>query len=380
MMHELLMQQAIALSMKARITAPPNPWVGCVITNNGEVVGEGYTQPPGGSHAEIKALDQAQGKAKGATVYVTLEPCAHFGRTPPCSEALIKAQVARIFIGLEDPDPNVCGQGIKQLRKAGIEVITGVAAHQIAESLRPYLHHRKTGRPYCVGKAAVSLDGRLAAADGTSQWISSPEARRETHILRAESQAIIIGSGTARADHPQLTVRDVLQTPINPPLRVVLDSTGIVPPEGPLFDTKTTPTLLVTTQECPQQVKERWRQFGVEVLVVAKSKDGVGIDLEELLKHLGKRGVLQALVEGGSTIFGSFFRSKLLHAFHLDVGACLLGNQGIPLVKIDKISTLSEAIKLKLNGVKILGDTVRLTLNLETTVSGLDRSEHADLF
>lgn len=357
---DIMMLRALDISMKARINSPPNPWVGCVIVNQDEVIGEGFTQPPGGAHAEIVALQQAKGKTHGATVYVTLEPCPHFGRTPPCSEALINAQVSRVVIGLQDPDSNVRGQGVQRLRAAGIEVITGVAARPIAQSLTPYLHHRQTGRPYCVAKAAISIDGRIAALDGTSQWISSPEARCESHALRAESQAIIIGAGTACADLPQLTVRDAPVRPLKAPLRVVLDSRGIVPAEGPLFDTKIAPTLIVTTQECPQQVKEKWEEYGVEVAVVPKAKNGVGVDLEMMLDYLGRKGVLQVLVEGGSMVLGSFFQAELLQYFSVDVGDCLLGSQGIPLAKLESISSLTQAIRLTLADVKILGNTVRL--------------------
>jgi len=364
---ELMMQHALELSMKARVIAPPNPWVGCVITNDNEIVGEGYTQPPGQAHAEVVALKQAKEKARRSTVYVTLEPCSHFGRTPPCSNALIEAQVSRVVIGLEDPDCKVHGQGIAQLRAAGIEVITGVCSDLIRQSLAPYLHQRKTGRPYCIAKGAVSIDGRIGAVDGTSQWISSPEARHEAHRLRAESQAILVGAGTACKDLPRLTIRDIAQPPIKPPLRVILDAQGKVLATGPLFDTKDAPTLIFTTQECPQQVKRSWEQCGVEVAVISKAKDGIGVNLEEVVDILGKRGILQVLIEGGGSIIGAFMDAQLLHSFNLNIGACILGNQGIPLVRTDAIGTLSQAVKLNLIDVKVFGDTVRLNYRFAYT-------------
>ena len=358
---ELMMRRAIELSMKARVLAPPNPWVGCVIINDGEIVGEGYTQPPGQAHAEVIALLQAKEKAKGSTVYVTLEPCSHHGKTPPCSEALIKAQVARVVIALQDPDLNVNGKGVKQLRAAGIEVVTGCCTHDVAKSLVPYLHHRKTGKPYCIVKGAVSIDGRIAASDGTSQWISSPEARRQSHRLRAQSQAIIVGAGTARIDRPRLTVRDVSEFPLSPPLRVILDAKGSVPPEGPLFDTKIAPTLIFTTQECPQHVKDKWKLCGVETVTIAGAKNNVGVDLEAVLDELGSRGVLQASVDGGGTLIGAFLESELFQSFRVDIGTCIIGDQGLPLAKLKNIPTLSRAIKFKLIETEVFGDTVHLS-------------------
>lgn len=355
---EVMMERALKLSLKARLISPPNPWVGCVIVKDGHIIGEGHTQPPGQAHAEVMALRQAKDNAAGATVYATLEPCSHFGKTPPCTKALIEAKVARVVIGLVDPDDNVSGKGIHQLKAAGIEVVTGVCADAITRALEPYLYHRKTGRPFCVGKTAVSIDGRIAAQDKTSQWISSPEARQEAQRYRAESQAILVGAGTACADKPRLTVRDQQQMPMKPPLRVVLDSKGRVPAEGPLFDTKETPTLIVTTEECPKDVRKRWLEHNVEVAIVSKGANGTGVNLEETLDLLGKRGVLQILIEGGGIVLGSFFEMGLIQRFHLFVGPVVLGNHGLPAVSTDAITTLSEGFKLRLLGVEVFGDTV----------------------
>ena len=354
------MKRAIELSMKARLISPPNPWVGCVITNNSHIVGEGYTQKTGSSHAEIMALEKAKNQTEGGVVYVTLEPCAHFGRTPPCTEALIKAKIKKVVIGLKDPDFHVCGKGIEQLKSAGIEVVTDVCSDLIAKSLSPYLFHRKTNRPYCVAKAATSVDGKIAAYDGSSQWISSLEARNESHQLRALSQAIIVGANTAKKDLPKLTVRDVVEYPINPPLRVILDSQGSVLPIGPLFDTKIYPTLIFTTEAAPKETITAWKKCGVEVLFVSKANNLQGVDIDAVLNELGKRGVLQVLVEGGGRLISSFIENNALQSLYIDMGPCLLGSQGIPLVQIDSIKSLSQKIQLKLIDTKILGDTVRL--------------------
>ena len=218
---EELMATAGDLAEHARFATPPNPWVGCVIVRDGEIVGRGATEAyPGGLHAEAAALLDAGYRARGATAYVTLEPCNHHGSTPPCTEALIDAGVARTVIALEDPDPRVRGTGIARLRAAGIEVVEGVGTDVVARSLAPYLHQRATGRAFALLKTAMSLDGRTAAADGSSQWITGVEARADVQRLRAESQAIVVGPGTARADLPRLTVRGLDDVIVRQPLRV----------------------------------------------------------------------------------------------------------------------------------------------------------------
>lgn len=365
----LMMERAIDLSRHARLIAPPNPWVGCVIVNNEKVVGEGYTQPPGNDHAEVMALKQAEGYAKGATVYVTLEPCSHFGRTPPCVNALIEAGVARVVVGIQDPDPHVQGKGMEKLREAGIEVSEGVHADVITASLAPYLYHRRTGLPYCVLKAAVSVDGRVAAQDGTSKWITSAEARLDSFQIRAESQAILVGAGTACADQPSLTVRDVPQLPLRPPLRVILDGQGRVPPDGPLFDTSLAPTMMITTPRCPAGVKDAWKKFGVEVETVAEGKNGVGVNLRQVLSLLGQRGVLQVMVEGGGKLLGAFLDAKLGQHLSLYVGGCALGSLGRPVFSTESIDTLKEAPRFTLAGMTKLGNSVRLDYDLENIMS-----------
>lgn len=364
-----MMERALNLAEQARVIAPPNPWVGCVVVNQGKIVGEGYTRPTGHSHAEIVALEQAKGQTKGATVYVTLEPCAHFGRTPPCVNALVEAQVARVFIGIQDPDEQVRGKGIAILKEAGIEVIEGICKEAISLSLAPYLHQRRTGLPYCLLKGAASVDGRVAAPDGTSQWISSPEARSDCHQIRAESQAIIVGAGTACTDQPALTVRGVFQQPTKPPLRVVLDTQGRVPPKGPLFDTSLAPTLIITTASCPANIQESWKKCGVQVEIVSKAENGVGVDLKQTLQLLGKRGILQVMIEGGGTVLGAFLEANLVQHFSLYIGGRILGSSGIPLFATDSITTLKESPQLKLLQAKILGNSIRLDYTLDENIN-----------
>jgi diaminohydroxyphosphoribosylaminopyrimidine deaminase/5-amino-6-(5-phosphoribosylamino)uracil reductase len=293
--------------------------VGAVIDPGGF---EGATQPPGGPHAEIVALDQAGDAARGATMVVTLEPCAHHGRTPPCVDAMIEAGIARVVVGIEDPDPNVGGKGIARLREAGIDVEVGVLAAEVRAQLAPYLKHRRTGRPWLVLKLAASADGRTAAPDGSSQWITGDEARADAHRLRAESDAVIVGAGTVRADDPSLTVRHVEG---RDPLRVVL---GKAPP-----DAKVHP---------------------------AVELEG---DLDDVLDELGRRGILQAVVEGGPTVAGAFHRAGLVDRYVLYLAPALFGgDDGRPLFAGPGAPTIDDVWRGRITTVERLGDDLKLEL------------------
>ena len=349
--------QAIALGNKGRITAPPNPWVGCVIVKNGEIVGEGYHHKAGDPHAEVIALHQAGADAEGATVYITLEPCTHHGRTPPCVDALISAKVKRVVYALDDPDSRVSGQSEALLKAHGIEV-TKVESEQAFQSLQPYLHQRSTGKPFCIGKMAMSLDGRTAAADGTSKWITSDEARLDVQKLRAESQAIIIGTGTALKDNPELTVREKAFLPLHPPLRVLMDATGKVLPNGKLFDLNLAPTLIFTSSNCNPATLEAWKKAGVEVIEI-EAKEGL-LDVDRVLKILGQRGIIQVLVEGGSTLMGSFLKAEALNRLTIYIGSIILGDSGYPLLRNLHIPSMDKAHKLRLLSSCIVGNSIKL--------------------
>ncbi len=346
------MSRALHLSERARLLSPPNPWVGCVLVRDGEIVGEGFTQAPGGNHAEAQALKQAGERANGATAYVTLEPCSHYGRTPPCTNALIAAKVKHVVAALEDPDSKVAGSGLKQLGEAGITTELGLLCDEVRASLRPYLHHRQKGRAFCLAKAAISIDGRMAAADRTSQWITCSEAQEDVHRLRAESQAIMIGVGTALSDRPSLTIRHYHGEGLKQPLRVVLDRTGRLPANGPLFDTSLASTLIITSSSCSGTTRKAWESKGVEVVVLES--------LDEVFTYLGKRGVLQVLVEGGPTLLGVLAQQQLIDQLSIYVGPCILGDKGLPLFGGMDIATIAEAPKLSLEGSAVFGDTVRM--------------------
>ncbi len=317
-----LMQRAIAAAAGARSRTSPNPWVGCVIeTPEGDTF-EGATEPPGGPHAEIVALRAAGARADGATLFSTLEPCSHHGRTPPCVDAIIAAGVARVVVGIEDPDPNVDGRGIAQLRAAGIEVTSGVCADEVRAQLAPYLKHRLTGRPYVVLKLAGTLDGRTAAPDGTSQWITGEPARRDAHRLRAESDAVIVGAGTVRADDPTLTVRHVEG---RDPLRVVLG-------------------------HAPEHAR------------VHPALELQG-DLDGVLDELGRQGVVQAMVEGGATVAAAFHRAGLVDRYVLYLAPALFGgDDGRPLFAGPGAPSIDDVWRGRLVSVDRLGDDLRLEL------------------
>ncbi|MCH9611481.1 MAG: Riboflavin biosynthesis protein RibD [Chlamydiales bacterium] len=333
------MRAAICEGERGRVSAPPNPWVGCLIVKEGEVVGRGFHEKAGSAHAEVAALEQAKERAKGATAYVTLEPCAHYGRTPPCTEALIAAGVKRVVIPFLDPDATSLS-GVKQLEAAGVEVIVGVGRDEAQKSLAPYLHHRKTKMPYCICKSATSIDGCMTAQDGTSKWITSKMARDDARALRAQCQAILVGVQTAIDDKPRLTAA-------GSPLRVVLDRTGRLPEEGPLFDPDLGPTLIFTASS------RRW-----------KHADSCQVNsLQEALLELGRRGVMQLFVEGGPKIHSEFLKQDLIHKWVIYLGNCFLGEG-----KRQSLgSTSMEGVKrLQLESVTSLGNDVRLIYTKES--------------
>jgi diaminohydroxyphosphoribosylaminopyrimidine deaminase/5-amino-6-(5-phosphoribosylamino)uracil reductase len=365
-MDRAFMDRALARGETARRRTAPNPWVGALVVREGEIVGQGATQPPGGAHAEIEALREAGERARGATVYTTLEPCAHHGRTGPCAVALVEAGVSRVVIALEDPDPQVAGRGVAHLRDLGVTVDVGVGADAAARSLAPYLAHRRLGRAFTVVKTAMSLDGRIAARDGSSQWITGAASRADAHRLRAESQAIVIGAGTALADRPRLTVRDADGPVHHQPLRVLLDATGRVPAEGPLFDPELAPTLVVTTDAVAGDAQRAWLAAGAKVLTVPPAEPvppaatGAGVDLAATLEVLAGLGVLQALVEGGAALSGSLVEAGLADRLVTYVAPTVLGRDGRPALDLAGPARIADAARWRLVDIARVGTDVRL--------------------
>ncbi len=323
------LERATELGETARLLAPPNPWVGCVLLRDDSVVAEGVTGRPGEAHAEVEALRAAGDQARGATAVVTLEPCAHTGRTPPCVGALVEAGVARVVVGLSDPDPLVAGRGLDELAGAGVDVVRAphTLVGPIERSLAPYLHHRRTGRPFVVAKIAASLDGRIAPGAGSPTWVSGPMARADGHRLRAASQAVMVGAGTALADRPRLTVRDA-PAPEPPPVRVLVDARGRVPADGDLFEVEEAPTLVITTEDAAPGALDAWRAAGAKVAVVPSS--GAGVDLRAALERLGGEGVVQLLVEGGPTLLESLLGATLVDRLVVYLAPRFLGTDAPP--------------------------------------------------
>ncbi len=366
MRDDELMGRAITLARSARRHTAPWPAVGAVIADHGEIVGEGATGPfPTGPHAEVVALGAAGARARGATIYTTLEPCDHHGNTPPCTTALIEAGITRVVSAVDDPDEKVAGRGYTRLRSAGIEVVTGVGEAGALRDLAPYLHHRRTGRAFVTAKVATTLDGRVAAADGSSRWITSEAARADAHELRADAQAIVVGAGTALADQPALTVRDVDVMPHRAPLRVLLDGRGRVPAEGPLFDTALAPTLVVTTDRARAGAIDAWRSAGAKVETVAPSSLGSGVDLDAALTLLAGHGVLHALVEGGATLLGALVTAGRAQRLVAYVAPALLGTAGLPAFAFPGPASIDGALRFELASVTRLGPDVRLEYEVE---------------
>jgi diaminohydroxyphosphoribosylaminopyrimidine deaminase/5-amino-6-(5-phosphoribosylamino)uracil reductase len=297
--------------------------VGAVVLDpDDRVVGEGWHEGPGTAHAEVRALQEAGDRARAGTVVVTLEPCNHVGRTGPCTEALLAAGVRHVIVAATDPNPDVTGGGIEALRAAGVDVAVGLLAEEAHRLNAAFERHVTTGRPYVIAKAAASLDGKTAAADGTSRWITSAEARADAHRLRAWADAVVVGSNTVLHDDPSLTVRHGASA-ARPPARVVVDGGGRVPATARLFDAAA-PTLVATTHRVPQDRISSWQATGADVVVLDRDAEG-RVSVDALLDALGKRDVQGVLIEGGATLTWSFVRDDLVDRFVVYLAPSIVG-------------------------------------------------------
>ncbi|MYA51718.1 MAG: bifunctional diaminohydroxyphosphoribosylaminopyrimidine deaminase/5-amino-6-(5-phosphoribosylamino)uracil reductase RibD [Chloroflexi bacterium] len=318
------MQRAVELAREAVGNTSPNPPVGAVLVRDGRVVGEGRTQPPGGLHAEAEALRMAGDAARGADLYVTLEPCAHHGRTPPCADALVEAGVASVHVAAMDPAPHTAGRGVEHLREAGIPVTVDGGSSEAQQLVEAFAKHINTGLPFVVAKFAMSLDGKIAARSGDSRWISNETSRREAHRLRAEADAVMVGIGTALADDPLLTVRDAPLPARGQPLRVVVDSAGRLPASAAMLTEEGTTLLAVASAEAARAVEA----LGAET-IAAPGVDG-RTDLPQLLAELGARDVMSLLVEGGAALHGALFESGLVDKVVAFIAPVVIGGDGVP--------------------------------------------------
>jgi diaminohydroxyphosphoribosylaminopyrimidine deaminase/5-amino-6-(5-phosphoribosylamino)uracil reductase len=356
------MLRALELAARGQGTTSPNPMVGAVLVRDGRVVGEGFHRVPGDPHAETLALRSAGPLAAGATCYVTLEPCVHHGRTPPCADALIGAGVARVVAAIRDPDANVDGRGFERLRAAGVAVEVGEGARAAEVQNAAFLVHRRLGRPRVTLKAAASLDGKVAAPDGTSQWITGEAARADGHRLRAVADAVAVGAGTAAADDPRLTAR-LPGWHGRQPLRVLVDATGRTPAGGHLFDGEA-PTLVATTALTPPASVKAWSEAGAEVLTCPPEPAATGepgVDLAFLARALGDRGVLELLVEGGPRLQASFWSAGLADRIVWYLAPLVIGGDGARgLLPAAGASTLTAARAVEVESVQRLGADLRI--------------------
>ncbi len=322
------MKTAIGLAKRGLGNVWPNPAVGCVIVRDGIVVGRGFTQPGGRPHAETQALAQSGAAARGATAYVTLEPCAHIGKTPPCAEALIAAGVDRVVTALTDPDPRVAGRGHAMLRSAGIEVDEGVEAEAARLANAGFLSRVVRGRPMVTLKLALTLDARIATATGQSRWITGPEARRAVHMMRAQHDAVLVGAGTARADDPDLQVRDLGIS--RQPVRIVADSRLGLSPDSRLGRSiAAAPVWLLHGPQAPQAARVAWQAQGARLIACAE--DAMGrLDMEDALEKLGAAGLTRVLCEGGGGLGASLIRADLVDDLAVFSAGHLFGADGTP--------------------------------------------------
>jgi diaminohydroxyphosphoribosylaminopyrimidine deaminase/5-amino-6-(5-phosphoribosylamino)uracil reductase len=322
------MAEALRLARLGEGLTRPNPPVGAVVVRNEKIVGRGYHRKAGGPHAEVYALRQAGAKAAGATIYVTLEPCSSWGRTPPCTDAILAAGIARVVCAVSDPNPKHAGKGFKLLRKAGIEVHCGVGSADACELLRPFTSSMTRSRPYLTVKLAVSLDGRIADATGCSQWISGPRARVYVQGLRRRADAIMVGAGTACEDNPSLLPRPAKG---RKPYRVIVDASGRTPVQAKVFtDEQAARTILATTKRCPERRRQAYARHGAQVLVLPAA--GRGVSWSALLKALHAKGIMHVVCEGGGMLVGSLLKTGLVDGLVLFVAPIVLGGNGRPSV------------------------------------------------
>jgi diaminohydroxyphosphoribosylaminopyrimidine deaminase/5-amino-6-(5-phosphoribosylamino)uracil reductase len=350
-----LMRRALELAARSLHHATPNPRVGCVIARDGRILGEGYTQPPGFNHAEIEALLDARRNGHdlhGATAYVSLEPCSHFGRTPPCVTALIEARLARVVAAVEDPNPQVAGRGLEALRAGGIDVRCGLLAAEATEMNVGFFSRMNRGRPWVRLKIAASLDGRTALLSGASQWITSEAARADGHAWRARACAILTGIGTVAADDPQLNVR-LVQTP-RQPLKVLIDSRLDVDPQAKLF--AGAPVLVACAIDDATRAA-RLRDVGAEVIALPNAAGKV--DLPALMKELARRGINEVHVEAGFKLNGSLVREGCVDELLVYLAPLLIG-EAAGMVDLPALADLAQAQRLRFREVMQIGDDVRI--------------------
>jgi diaminohydroxyphosphoribosylaminopyrimidine deaminase / 5-amino-6-(5-phosphoribosylamino)uracil reductase len=359
------MSQALDLARRAVGRVAPNPAVGSIIVKDGQVIGRGHTEPPGQRHAEIVALDEAGDLARESTMYVTLEPCAHYGRTPPCLDAILNAGVARVVIATQDPNPPVNGRSIAALREHGVDVVVGIGAEDAIRINAGFFRRLQTGRPEVHVKYAMSLDGKIATHTGHARWITGPDARHQAHIIRDQSDAILVGIGTVLADDPMLTTRlDPIDAGANGPshpIRVVVDSQARTPLNAAMFRNETLGrTLIAVSERAPAERVDALREIGAEIIALPEIDRR--IDLPSLLDALGSLGFNTVMVEGGAQIIGSLADSGLIDRVTAFIAPVLLGGDGAPSpIGGTGVAEADRGVRLVSPSIDHLGDDVRIS-------------------
>ena len=354
------MKRALTLAKKGLGKTHPNPVVGCVIVKNGVIIGEGWHKQAGGHHAEIHALEMAGNEARGADVYVTLEPCSHTGKTPPCSEALIRAGVRRVVAGMSDPNPQVNGGGLRALQQAGIETLCGVLEEECRDINHPFLKFITTGQPYVTYKCAMTLDGKIASVTGDSRWISCEASRKVVHRMRAASNAIMVGVDTIIADNPQLTVRHIKG---HNPLRIVVDSTLRTPESVAVLSLSLAPGTLIATTETNPKVHARYLKTGARLLVC--SSDNGRVNLHDLWSKLGELGIQSLLLEGGSHLAGEALRHGLIDECVFFYAPKVVGSDGFSPFAITGTTDMARSILFRDLSMRRVGTDIMVIAHPE---------------
>lgn len=348
---EHFMQMALQLARKGMGYVSPNPLVGAVIVKGDRIIGSGYHKRYGDHHAEVNAIRNAREDIAGATLYVTLEPCCHEGKTPPCVDSIVRNKIARVVIGAVDSNPLVCSEGINYLRRCGIEVKTGVLENECRRMNETFFHYMETGRPFITVKYAQTLDGRIATSTGNSQWISAERARRLAHQLRARHDAVLVGAGTVIKDNPELTVRLVRG---RNPLRIIVDANLRIPLDAKILQNiAQAKTIVATTKDEASALSKKIAATGAEIITVAADKNG-NVDLAKLFKALGLRGISSVLVEGGAQIITSLLKDNLADRLLIIIAPKIIG-KGIEAIGDLQIRDMESAKILSIQKVKKIG-------------------------
>jgi len=353
------MKRALKLAKLGRTS--PNPMVGAVVVRDGKIVGEGFHPKAGEPHAEVFALREAGPLAVGADVYVTLEPCCHYGKTPPCTEALIDAGVHRVFAAMVDPNPKVAGNGLEMLRRAGIEVHVGICESEAVEINQGFIKRVTAGLPFVIWKSAMSIDGKVASRTGDSRWITGEQARKQVHRLRDQSDAVVTGIGTVLADDPQLTVRGIRGS--RNPIRVVVDSRASIPPESKILDS-TAPTIIAVGPDAPQDRIDQLRNLGAEVIVL--SSKGNEVDLRMLLEKLAEMGVNTVMLESGGELAASMISEGLVDKGILFIAPIIIGGREARTpIEGEGIELVNDALKVSTPKVRRFGVDIALEFSFD---------------